>query len=88
MCTLLHITSSSGADRRSRSEKTQPIQSPQHPPPHPFHITIQVARTHVALLVHGLFNAAIAREDMGAGFAFHHPHDEGGSGAAYWCVLA
>jgi hypothetical protein len=41
----------------------------------------------VALLVHGLFNAAIAKEDMGGGFTFHHPHDHGeGPGAAYWCV--
>lgn len=46
----------------------------------------QAARTHVALLVHGLFNAAIDKEDMGAGFKFHHPHDHGKGGAAYWCV--
>lgn len=41
----------------------------------------------MALLVHGLFNAAIAKEEMGPGFTFHQPHDHGGDGAAYWCVL-
>lgn len=41
----------------------------------------------MALLVHGLVNAAMAREDMGASFAFNHPHDHGGTGAAYWCVV-
>lgn len=32
---------------------------------------IQVAGTHIALLVYGIFNAAIAEEDMSDGFKFH-----------------
>jgi hypothetical protein len=40
----------------------------------------QVAGTHIALLVYGLFNAAISEEDMGDGFTFQHAHGR-------WSVL-